>query len=55
METEKPAALKTDDKGNCIHICRDGQLEYLSRMINDEGLSQREAARGLLLRRSTLM
>ena len=48
METEKPAALKTDDKGNCIYICREGQLEYISRMINEEGLSQREAARSFI-------
>lgn len=43
MAPEKPAALKTDDDGNCITICRTGQLEYISRLIHEENLTQREA------------
>jgi len=42
--TKKPAALKTDGAGNCVTICRIGQVEYIHKLITDEGLTQREAA-----------
>lgn len=39
----KPAALKTDDEGNCVTICRMGQLEYIHRLITEEGMTQQGA------------
>ena len=40
---EKPAALKTDENGNCITICRMGQLEYIHKLIHEDGISQQKA------------
>ncbi len=48
MSEEKPAALKTDDNGHCIHVCRIGQLEYIHRLITEDGLSQQEACRNFI-------
>ena len=41
---EKPAALKIDTNGNCIAICRTGQLEFIFKLIHEDGLSEREAS-----------
>lgn len=43
--TPKPPALKTDDEGNCITICRLGQLEYIHNLITEEGMSERDATK----------
>ena len=45
---DKPKALKTDENGNCIMICRDGQLEYISRLIHGDNMSQREACQNFV-------
>lgn len=41
----KPTALKQDAHGNCITICRMGQLEYIHRLVSEEDFSETEASR----------
>ncbi len=43
MNNKKPAALKTDNDGNCVAICRTGQLEYIHGLITEEGYTQQAA------------
>lgn len=44
----KPTALKTDNEGNCITICRLGQLEHIHKLITADGMSEREAAQSFI-------
>lgn len=48
LEMEKPAALKKDADGNCITICRTGQLEHIHKLITDDGLSETAAAQSFI-------
>lgn len=45
---EAPAALKTDSSGNCVTICRMGQLEYIHRLINEEDMTQQGAVESFI-------
>lgn len=45
---KKPAALKTDDTGNCITICRMGQLEYIHNLITEENMTQQGAVESFI-------
>ncbi|MBU1140886.1 MAG: hypothetical protein KKA76_18070, partial [Proteobacteria bacterium] len=40
---KQPTALKTDQAGNCVTICRMGQLEYIHQLITEEDMSQQDA------------
>ncbi len=40
MNNKKPAALKTDNDGNCVAICRTGQLGYIHRLITEKGYTR---------------
>jgi len=44
----KPAALKTDNDGNCVTICRMGQLEYIHQLITEDGLTQQGAVESFI-------
>jgi len=41
--SDKPAALKTDTTGNCVTICRMGQLEFIHKLITEESMTQKGA------------
>jgi hypothetical protein len=41
----KPAAVKTDDNGNCIHLCEIGTVEFIREFQEKHSVSEREAVR----------
>lgn len=44
----KPAAIKTDDAGNCINICEIGMVEYIRDYQDKHQASERAAVRAFL-------
>lgn len=46
--SEKPPALKTDNDGNCVTICRMGQLEYIHKLITEDAMTQQGAAESFI-------
>lgn len=43
--SEKPAALKTDDSGNCLTICEIGTVEFIKDYQDKHNVSERAAVR----------
>lgn len=42
---KQPAALKTDQAGNCISICEIGTVEFIREFQEEHGMSERAAVR----------
>lgn len=45
---KQPAALKTDHAGDCVTICRMGQLEYIHQLITEEDMTQQAAVESFI-------